>query len=76
MKTEEEWKAEAKRIVRAEMTRRGVTYERLVALLKELGIDESVPNLKNKVSRGKFDFTLVLKCMVAMGVKKLTVVIE
>lgn len=71
MRSEEEWKSEAKRIFRAEMTRRGVTYERLVESLCAIGVEESVPNLKNKVSRGKFDFTFVLKCMEAIGCKTL-----
>ncbi len=71
MKTEDEWKAEAKRIFRAEMTRRGVTYDRLAELLHEIGVEETVPNLKNKVSRGKFDFTFVLKCMAAIGCRTL-----
>ena len=76
MKSEEDWKNEAKRIFRAEMMRRGVTYERLVDLLRDIGVEESIPNLKNKVSRGKFDFTFVLKCMTAMQVRKIAIVPE
>jgi hypothetical protein len=76
MKIEDGWKSEAKRIFRAEMTRRGITYDRLVELLKENGIGDSVPNLKNRVSRGKFDFTFVLKCMHAMGCKTLTLDVD
>jgi Domain of unknown function (DUF6471) len=76
MKTEDDWKTEAKRIFRTEMTRRGVTYDRLVELLREIGVEESVPNIKNKISRGKFDFTFMLKCMEAIGCKTLNISCE
>ena len=42
MRTEEEWAEETKRLLRAEMTRRGVTYDQLAEKLAAIGIIDSV----------------------------------
>jgi hypothetical protein len=36
--------------------------------LVALGVDDNEPNLRNKVSRGKFTVGFLLQCMTAMGV--------
>jgi hypothetical protein len=57
---------EPKRLLRAEMVRRGVTYN---TLGERLGMDAHV--LRNKVSRGGFSATFLLTCMAALGVSTL-----
>ncbi|MDP1544391.1 MAG: DUF6471 domain-containing protein [Anaerolineales bacterium] len=63
-----DWKASAKNILKAELTRKGVDYETLSAKLKELGIDESYNSLNIKINRGTFTFQFFLQCMTAIGV--------
>jgi hypothetical protein len=54
MKTEGEWAEDVKRLLRAEMTRRGVIYEDLAERLAAIGVRDTAVNLRNKVARGRF----------------------
>ena len=67
MKTEEEWADEVKRILRAEMTRRGITYDQLQEKLEAIGVRETSVNIRNKVARGKFTAAFLLQCFRAIG---------
>lgn len=67
MKTEDPWVNMAKGILRAEMTRRGVTYDQLSEKLAELGTKDAPVNLRNKVARGGFSAAFFLQCLRAMG---------
>lgn len=71
MKTEDEWAEDAKRLLRAEMTRRGVTYDGLAEKLAELGISDTAVNIRNKVARGKFSAAFLLQCLAAIGARHL-----
>jgi hypothetical protein len=62
-----DFEARAKGLLRAEMTRRGLTYQQLVEALAKIGVDEDEHNLRNKVARGKFTAAFFLQCMRAMG---------
>ncbi len=66
-----EWAEKAKRLLRAEMVKRGVTYDDLVAKLAAMGIEETAENLRNKVARGKFMAAFMLQCLRAIGVETL-----
>jgi hypothetical protein len=68
---DEEYAEKAKRLLRAEMVKRGVTYEDLSAKLKEMGVEETPVNLRNKVARGKFMASFLLQCLRAIGVETL-----
>ena len=67
------WETLVKNMLRAEMMRRGVSYEQLVVRLAELGIDDNVLNLRNKVSRGRFTASFFTQCMIAIGVSSLQI---
>ena len=71
MKTDAEWAEDVKRLLRAEMTRRGVTYENLSERLAEIGVNDNAVNLRNKVSRGKFSATFLVQCLTAIGARAL-----
>lgn len=61
---------EARRILRAEMVRRGFSYKMLAEALAEQqggGPIESVQSLTNKVNRGRFSFAFFLRAVRAMG---------
>jgi len=73
MATEDEWAERAKRMVRSEMVRRGVSYEGLSERLGALGAHETPVNLRNKMSRGKFTAAFMLLCFEALGCKSLLV---
>jgi Domain of unknown function (DUF6471) len=71
MKTEDEWAEDVKRLLRAEMARRGITYDELAEKLAAIGVRDSPVNLRNKVSRGRFAATFLVQCLVAMGAHSL-----
>lgn len=58
-----------KGLLKAELRRRRVTYKELVELLEEQGVVISEPNLRNKISRGKFSAVFLIQCLTAIGAK-------
>lgn len=69
-----ELNAEVKGMLKAEMKRRGLTYQDLVTRLAEVGVQETEANLRNKVSRGGFSAAFFIQCLRAIGVQKLELV--
>lgn len=67
----QDWNGYAKRVMRAEMAGRGVTYAKLVELLGENGVKETEANLRNKVSRGSFTAAFLFQCLAVMKVTTL-----
>ncbi len=60
------WEERAKRLLRAEMARKGFSYQKLVNAFEPMGIKEDEHNLRNKIARGKFSAALLLQCLEAM----------
>lgn len=71
MKSDDEWINLVKGTIRAEMTRRGITYDQLSEKLAELGIKDTPVNLRNKVARGGFSAVFFVQCLKAIGVKQI-----
>ena len=67
-----DWEAKARGILRAEMTRRGLSYAQLVEKLAKIGIKDDERNVRNKVSRGKFTAAFLLQCLEAIEVESVT----
>jgi 3-mercaptopyruvate sulfurtransferase SseA len=65
--TDAEWQAEVKGLLKAEMKRRGLTYEGLAAKLGDLGQPTDAHVLRNKVARGGFSAVFLFQCLRAMG---------
>lgn len=72
MATEDEYGERAKRLLRAAMVKRDVTYDGLVERLAALGVPETTANLRNKVSRGKFTAAFLLAVCDALEISSLT----
>lgn len=71
VKTDDEWADDVKRLLRAEMTRRGITYDQLAERLEAIGISDTSVNIRNKVARGKFTATFFVQCLTAIGARSL-----
>ena len=67
----QDWGGYAKRVLRAEMHRKGISYAELVAALAATGVKETEANLRNKVSRGSFTAAFLFKCLSVKGVETL-----
>ncbi len=66
------WENLARRIVRVELVRRGITYKGLAARLVAIGERETERSIANKMSRGTFTVVFLLKCLHAVGAKSFT----
>ena len=60
---DKEWEDRVKRMLKAELTRKGITYSQLVGLLADIGVMDSEPNIRNKISRGKFTAVFLIQCL-------------
>jgi transcriptional regulator with XRE-family HTH domain len=69
MTTEAEWQETVKGLLKAEMKRRGLSYEQLAERLGTLGVPTEPKVLRNKVSRGGFSAVFLYQCLKAMGVR-------
>jgi microsomal dipeptidase-like Zn-dependent dipeptidase len=66
-KSEADWANDVKHLLRAEMARRGVTYDQLTEKLAEIGVVDTSVNIRNKVARGKFTAVFFVQCLRAIG---------
>lgn len=64
---EKEWEDRVKGLLKAELKRRNVTYADLVGKLADIGVMDSEPNIRNKISRGKFTAVFLVQCLTAIG---------
>lgn len=71
MKPDDEWVSLVKGMLRAEMARRGITYEQLAERLADLGVTDTPVNLRNKVARGGFSAVFFVQCLRALGVQEI-----
>ena len=62
-----QYETRAKNILKAELKRRGITYEALAEMLGSIGVSENKRNLANKISRGSFTTAFFLMCMDVIG---------
>ena len=70
---EKEWEDRVKGLLKAELKRRNVTYADLVGKLADIGVMDSEPNIRNKISRGKFTAVFLVQCLTAIGATDLRI---
>lgn len=67
------WDVKAKRLLKSELVKRGVTNADLVLLLNEIGVEETKASIDSKISRGSFSATFLLQCLTVIGCQKLEI---
>ena len=67
MPEQNEWEIKAANILKAQLKLKGVSYAGLAEL-----IGDKEPNVRNKLSRGKFSAAYFIKCLSAIGVSSIT----
>lgn len=65
------WEAKVKGLLKGELKRRNVSYGQLVDKLAAIGVVDSEPNIRNKMSRGKFTAVFLIQCLEAIGASSL-----
>lgn len=73
MKTDSEWAEQVKGVLKAELKRRGITYDGLAERLSAAGVSETPENIANKVSRGKFSAVFLFQCLDVIGCKNVKI---
>ncbi|TPV62075.1 hypothetical protein FJ444_02060 [Aestuariibacter sp. GS-14] len=68
-----QWRMAVQRIVRSEMSIRGVKYQGLSDRLAEVGIDQTADNLRNKVNKGILGADLLLQILFVLNARALSV---
>jgi len=61
------------RMLKAELKRRGLSYADLVGKLADIGVMDSEPNIRNKLSRGKFTAVFLVQCLEAIGASQIAI---
>ena len=70
---ETDWRKVVQRLIKAEMSKRGMKYQTLSIELAKLGTQQSADNLRNKINRGILGADLLLQLMVVMNIRKVGV---
>jgi hypothetical protein len=73
VRTDRDWEAMVKSLLKAELKRRNVTYAGLVGKLADIGVIDSEPNIRNKLARGKFTAVFLIQCLEAIGAKEIRI---
>ena len=71
MKTTADWKAQAKRLMRAELKRRDLSYADLAVRMESIGLKVNDRTIANKIATGSFSAVFFIQVMEAIGVKNL-----
>ena len=61
------WEDRAKRYLKAELKRAGVSYRELAERLEKHGLEETEASIASKLSRGTFAATFFLASLAAIG---------
>lgn len=66
-----DWRQVVQRIIKSEMSLRGVKYQDLSDKLANIGVNQSADNLRNKVNKGILGADLLLQIVFVLNIKKL-----
>ena len=67
------WDDKAKRLLKSELVKRGISNSDLVDRLNEIGIAETKASIDSKISRGSFSATFFLQCLAVIGCHKIEI---
>jgi len=67
------WSDKAKRLLKSELVKRGISHTHLVELLSQIGIEETKAGIDSKISRGTFSASFLLQCLSVIGCDKFEV---
>ena len=63
----QDWAKQVKGILKAELTRRHVSYKELADKLTAMGVAENERNIANKIARGSFSAVFFVQSLAAIG---------
>ncbi|GGO67065.1 DUF6471 domain-containing protein [Bowmanella pacifica] len=66
-----DWRQLVQRLIKAEMSKRGVKYQDLSDRLARIGVNQSADNLRNKVNKGILGADLLLQIITVLNVRRI-----
>lgn len=66
-----DWSIKAKRLVKSELVKRGISNSHLADLLTKDGTPETKASIDSKISRGTFSASFLLQCLHVIGCEKI-----
>lgn len=69
----DDWAALSKGLLKAELVKRGISYQQLAERLRAMGVTYTTENVTNKINRGRFSTMFLLQCLEAIECKVLRV---
>lgn len=66
-----DWRQVVQRLLKAEMSKRGVKYQELSERLSTIGVAQSADNLRNKINKGILGADLLLQIMYVLNMRKI-----
>ncbi|WP_181248528.1 DUF6471 domain-containing protein [Flavobacterium magnum] len=67
------WGDKAKRLLKSELIKRGISNADLALMLKEIGVDETKAGIDSKISRGSFSASFFLQCLFVIRCNKIEI---
>jgi hypothetical protein len=61
------WSNLSKRLLKAELVKRGISHEELANRLNDIGIKETKSSIDSKICRGTFSASFLLQCLHVIG---------
>lgn len=66
-----DWRQLVARLLKAEMSKRGIKYQDLSQRLSSIGVNQTADNLRNKVNRGILGADLLLQIMYVLDMRSI-----
>lgn len=67
------WNEKVKRLLKAELVKRGISNADLAILLNEIGVNETKSSIDSKISRGTFSACFFIQSLSVIGCYKLEI---
>ncbi len=67
------WNELSKRLLKAELVKRGISHEELAKKLNDIGIKETKSSIDSKICRGTFGASFLLQCLNVIGCQNLLI---
>ncbi|MBO1256512.1 hypothetical protein J3L16_12540 [Alteromonas sp. 5E99-2] len=67
------WRDSVSRLIKSEMSAKGVKYQDLSTRLAALGVNQSADNLRNKINKGILGADLLIQILVGLEVTSLQI---
>ena len=62
-----DWEKTVQTLLKVEILKRNLTYRQVSEKLAAMGVQESEPNIRNKLARGTFGAVFLIQCLEAIG---------